>query len=63
MMRISAAASPMRKELGCNFLRLAHYPHHDRVAEIADEVGLLLWAEIPVYWAIDFKNPDTYADA
>jgi beta-glucuronidase len=51
------------RELGCNFLRLAHYPHHERVAEIADEVGLLLWAEIPVYWAIDFANPDTYADA
>jgi beta-glucuronidase len=51
------------KELGCNFLRLAHYPHHERVAEIADEVGLLLWAEIPVYWAVDFANPDTYADA
>jgi beta-glucuronidase len=50
-------------ELGCNFLRLAHYPHHERVAQIADEVGLLLWAEIPVYWAIDFANPDTYADA
>jgi beta-glucuronidase len=51
------------RELGCNFLRLAHYPHHERVAEIADEMGLLLWAEIPVYWAIDFANPDTYADA
>jgi beta-glucuronidase len=51
------------KALGCNMLRLAHYPHHERVAEIADEVGLLLWAEIPVYWAIDFANPGTYADA
>ena len=51
------------KALGCNFLRLAHYPHHELVARIADEVGLLLWAEIPVYWAIDFANPDTYADA
>ncbi len=51
------------RELGCNFLRLAHYPHHERVAEIADEEGLLLWAEIPVYWAIDFANPATYADA
>ena len=50
-------------ELGCNFVRLAHYPHHERAAEIADEMGLLLWAEIPVYWAIDFANPDTYADA
>ncbi len=51
------------KEMGCNMLRLAHYPHHEMVARIADEVGLLLWSEIPVYWAIDFENPDTYADA
>jgi beta-glucuronidase len=51
------------RALGCNFLRLAHYPHHERVAEIADEEGLMLWAEIPVYWAIDFANPATYADA
>lgn len=51
------------KALGCNFMRLAHYPHHERAAEIADEVGMLLWEEIPVYWAIEFANADTYADA
>jgi beta-glucuronidase len=51
------------KELGCNFLRLAHYPHHEMVARIADEEGLLLWAEVPVYWAIDFDNPATLNDA
>ena len=51
------------KELGCNFLRLTHYPHHELTARIADEEGLLLWAEIPVYWAIDFSNPATLADA
>ncbi|WP_170327685.1 glycoside hydrolase family 2 protein [Ruegeria arenilitoris] len=51
------------RELGCNFLRLAHYPHHERAAEIADELGFLLWEEIPVYWAIDFANPATYRDA
>jgi beta-glucuronidase len=51
------------RELGCNFLRLAHYPHHERVAEIADEEGLMLWAEIPVYWAIAFDDPATLADA
>ena len=50
-------------ELGCNYLRLAHYPHHERAAEIADELGFLLWEEIPVYWAIDFENPATYRDA
>lgn len=51
------------RELGCNFLRLAHYPHHERAAELADELGFLLWEEIPVYWAIDFSNPATYRDA
>lgn len=51
------------RDLGANFLRLTHYPHHEHVARIADELGFLLWAEIPVYWAIDFGNPETYADA
>ncbi|MBS8260703.1 glycoside hydrolase family 2 [Roseibium polysiphoniae] len=51
------------RALGCNFLRLAHYPHHERAAEIADELGFLLWEEVPVYWAIDFANPDTRRDA
>lgn len=51
------------RELGANFLRLAHYPHHEMVGRIADEEGVLLWAEVPVYWAIEFDNPDTYDDA
>ncbi len=51
------------KSLGCNFMRLAHYPHHERAAELADEIGLMLWEEIPVYWAIDFENEATLEDA
>lgn len=51
------------KELGGNFLRLAHYPHDERVARMCDEAGILLWSEIPVYWAIAFENPGTLADA
>jgi beta-glucuronidase len=51
------------RAMGCNFLRLSHYPHHEHVARLADEVGILLWEEIPVYWAIDFANPRTLADA
>ena len=51
------------KALGCNFLRLSHYPHHEHVAKIADELGFLLWEEIPVYWAIHFDNPATLVDA
>jgi len=51
------------RELGCNFLRLAHYPHHEHVARIADELGFLLWEEIPVYWAIRFEDRATLDDA
>lgn len=51
------------KELGCNFMRLAHYPHSEKMAQLADEMGLLLWEEIPVYWNIHFDNEDTYRDA
>lgn len=51
------------KELGCNFMRVAHYPHNERMAQIADEEGILLWEEIPVYWDIEFDSEDTYKDA
>jgi beta-glucuronidase len=51
------------KELGCNYLRLAHYPHHEAAAQLADEIGLMLWEEVPVYWSIAFDNPATLADA
>ena len=53
----------LAKELGCNFMRLAHYPHNEQTAKLADELGLLLWEEIPVYWAIRFERKKTYEDA
>jgi len=51
------------KELGCNFVRLAHYPHNENMARMADKMGLLLWEEIPVYWSIDFTNNRTLENA
>jgi beta-glucuronidase len=51
------------KEMNGNYFRLAHYPHDGRFARIADEEGVLLWEEVPVYWAVAFNNPATYADA
>jgi beta-glucuronidase len=48
------------KELGCNFVRLAHYPHNEHMIRQAERMGMLVWAEIPVYWTILWKNPDTY---
>jgi beta-glucuronidase len=51
------------KELGCNYVRLAHYPHNEYMLRMADKMGLLVWEEIPVYWTIDFKNEATYSNA
>jgi beta-glucuronidase len=45
------------KELGCNFVRLAHYPHDERMTRAADRMGVLVWSEIPTYWALQFSNP------
>lgn len=47
------------KELHCNFVRLAHYPHDERMTRLADKMGILVWSEIPVYWSIDWTNPHT----
>ncbi len=51
------------KELGCNFVRLAHYPHNENMTRVADEMGIMIWSEVPVYWTIQWKNPETYANA
>lgn len=51
------------KELGCNFVRLAHYPHNEAMTRLADKMGLLVWSEIPVYWDIDWNNAATLANA
>ena len=51
------------REMNCNFVRLAHYPHREEMVRAAEEMGLMVWSEIPVYWTIDWKNPATYANA
>ena len=51
------------KEMGCNFVRLAHYPHNEHMVRVAEEMGIMVWSEIPVYWTIQFDNPQTYANA
>ncbi len=51
------------KELGCNFIRLAHYPHSEAMVREAEKMGFMVWSEIPVYWTIQFENKDTYANA
>jgi len=51
------------KELGCNFVRLAHYPHNEHMARVADEMGIMCWEETPVYWTIQWTNAETLANA
>ncbi len=51
------------KDLGCNFIRLAHYPHSEAMVKEAEKMGILIWSEIPVYWTVLFDNKDTYQNA
>jgi len=51
------------KELGCNYMRFAHYPHNEFAVREAERQGMLVWSEIPVYWTIDWTNTDTYLNA
>jgi beta-glucuronidase len=51
------------KEVGANYVRLAHYPHDESMLRAADRKGLLVWSEIPVYWAIQFDNQMVLAKA
>lgn len=51
------------KTLGCNFVRLAHYPHNESMLRLADQMGMMVWAEVPVYWTIQWENPRTLQNA
>jgi len=51
------------KDLGCNFVRLAHYPHNEDMVRLADRMGILVWSEVPVYWGLDWVNPATLENA
>jgi beta-glucuronidase len=53
----------LAKELGCNMVRLAHYTHNEAMVRMADELGLLVWSEIPVYWTLEYENPATLEEA
>ena len=45
------------KELGCNLVRLAHYPHNEYMVKLAEKMGIMVWDEIPVYQNIEFSTP------
>jgi len=58
-----ALLSEIKDGLHGNYVRLAHYPHAEVTLRLADELGLLVWSEVPVYWRVAWGNPDTLARA
>lgn len=58
-----ALLSEAKFGLHANYVRLAHYPHPETMLREADELGLLVWSEIPVYWVVDFTNAQTLKTA
>ena len=51
------------KDLNANFVRLAHYPHDERMERAADRDGIMIWSEIPLWQHISFDKPEVYAKA
>src|ERR1035437_1259054 len=51
------------KDLNANFVRLAHYPHDERMERMADRQGVMVWSEIPLWQRISFDKPEVYAKA
>ena len=47
------------KGLGVNMIRLAHYPQNEYIVRLAEQMGLMLWEEMPVWQGIDFKDSST----
>ena len=58
-----ALLSQVKGGLHGNFVRLAHYPHDETMVRAADEIGLIVWSEVPVYWRIAWDDPETLATA
>jgi beta-glucuronidase len=58
-----ALLTEVKSGLHGNYVRLAHYPHSEVMTRMADQMGVLVWSEIPVYWLVDFGNPKTLATA
>ena len=47
-------------ELGCNFIRLAHYPHPKEVYDRCDQRGIIVQTEVPCVNILKKTMPDDY---
>ena len=52
----------MKKYFNANYIRPGHYPNHPEFYKLCDELGLLVWAEIPVWWANYQPDQRQYSD-
>jgi len=50
------------RELGANFLRLAHYPHNDYAFRLCDRMGIIVQTEIPWVNNCGVDAPQAYFD-
>jgi beta-galactosidase len=48
------------KDMGVNFIRLAHYQQSQRVLQLCDRLGILVWEEIP--WCRSGIGDDTFKE-
>lgn len=47
-------------ELGCNFIRLAHYPHPKEVYDWCDQLGIIVQTEVPCVNKFQSTMPEDY---
>ena len=50
----------MMKEMGVNFIRLGHYQQSEIILDLCDELGILVWEEIP--WCRGGVGGDVYRE-
>ena len=48
------------RELNCNFLRLAHYPHPKEVYDRCDQLGIIVETEVPCVNKLQSTLPEDY---
>lgn len=53
----------MLHQIHANFVRLAHYPHDERMEREADREGIMVWSEIPLWQRISFSKQEVYDKA
>lgn len=47
-------------DLGCNYVRLAHYPQNEYIVRLCEQKGIMMWEEIPAWGVgINYENKET----